>query len=76
MSIEIRETIIPLNIEEELKDSYLDYSMSVIVAQALPDVRDGFKPVHRRILYGMKVENNPTKIKDSIYGNYIRNRFD
>jgi DNA gyrase subunit A len=57
MSIEIRETIIPLNIEEELKDSYLDYSMSVIVARALPDVRDGFKPVHRRILFGMKELN-------------------
>ncbi len=53
MAIELHETVIPLNIEEELKDSYLDYSMSVIVARALPDVRDGFKPVHRRILYGM-----------------------
>ena len=53
MAIELHETIIPLSIEEELKDSYLDYSMSVIVARALPDVRDGFKPVHRRILFGM-----------------------
>lgn len=42
-----------INIEEEMKKSYIDYSMSVIVARALPDVRDGFKPVHRRILYGM-----------------------
>ena len=42
-----------VNIEEEMKSSYIDYSMSVIVARALPDVRDGFKPVHRRILYGM-----------------------
>lgn len=42
-----------INIEEEMKSSYIDYSMSVIVARALPDVRDGFKPVHRRILYGM-----------------------
>ena len=45
--------IIRINIEEEMKSSYIDYSMSVIVARALPDVRDGFKPVHRRILYGM-----------------------
>ena len=47
------EKIIQINIEEEMKSSYIDYSMSVIVARALPDVRDGFKPVHRRILYGM-----------------------
>ena len=45
--------ILRINIEEEMKKSYIDYSMSVIVARALPDVRDGFKPVHRRILYGM-----------------------
>ena len=45
--------IMKINIEEEMKSSYIDYSMSVIVARALPDVRDGFKPVHRRILYGM-----------------------
>ena len=45
--------IIKINIEEEMKSSYIDYSMSVIVSRALPDVRDGFKPVHRRILYGM-----------------------
>ena len=48
-----RDRIIRINIEEEMKSSYIDYSMSVIVARALPDVRDGFKPVHRRILYGM-----------------------
>jgi len=47
------ENIIPVLIEEEMKDSYLDYSMSVIVSRALPDVRDGLKPVHRRVLYGM-----------------------
>lgn len=47
------EKIIPVNIEEEMQNSYLDYSMSVIVARALPDVRDGLKPVHRRVLYGM-----------------------
>ena len=51
MSVEDR--IIRVNLEEEMKTSYIDYSMSVIVARALPDVRDGFKPVHRRILYGM-----------------------
>ena len=47
------EKIIPINIEEEMKSKYIDYSMSVIVSRALPDVRDGLKPVHRRILYGM-----------------------
>ncbi len=50
--------IIKINIEDEMKSSYIDYSMSVIVARALPDVRDGFKPVHRRILYGMMGINN------------------
>lgn len=48
-----QDRILKINIEEEMKSSYIDYSMSVIVARALPDVRDGFKPVHRRILYGM-----------------------
>ncbi|RLD17093.1 DNA gyrase subunit A, partial [candidate division KSB1 bacterium] len=47
------EKIIPILIEDEMRNSYLDYSMSVIVARALPDVRDGLKPVHRRVLYGM-----------------------
>ena len=47
------EKIIKVNIEEEMKSAYIDYSMSVIVARALPDVRDGLKPVHRRVLYGM-----------------------
>jgi DNA gyrase subunit A len=47
------EKIIPVNIEDEMKSSYIDYSMSVIVSRALPDVRDGFKPVHRRVLFGM-----------------------
>ena len=58
-----RDRIIQVNIEEEMQSSYIDYSMSVIVARALPDVRDGFKPVHRRILYGMlgigNTRNNP-----------------
>lgn len=48
-----QDRVMKINIEEEMKSSYIDYSMSVIVARALPDVRDGFKPVHRRILYGM-----------------------
>lgn len=49
-----QDRIMKINIEEEMKKSYIDYSMSVIVARALPDVRDGFKPVHRRILFGMR----------------------
>ena len=56
-----QDRIIKINIEEEMKSSYIDYSMSVIVARALPDVRDGFKPVHRRILYGMMVVKNYEK---------------
>src|SRR5581483_691824 len=47
------ETIIPINIEEQMKTAYIDYSMSVIVSRALPDARDGLKPVHRRVLFGM-----------------------
>lgn len=50
--------IIPINIESEMKSAYIDYSMSVIVSRALPDVRDGFKPVHRRVLFGMNELNN------------------
>lgn len=49
-----KQTVIPINIEEEMKTAYIDYSMSVIVSRALPDVRDGMKPVHRRILYAMQ----------------------
>ena len=57
-----QDRIIKINIEEEMKSSYIDYSMSVIVARALPDARDGLKPVHRRILYGMmKAGNVSTK---------------
>ena len=47
------EKLIPINIEDEMKSAYIDYSMSVIVSRALPDVRDGLKPVHSRVLYGM-----------------------
>ncbi len=60
-----QDRILKINIEDEMKSSYIDYSMSVIVARALPDVRDGFKPVHRRILYGMlgigNTSSNPYK---------------
>lgn len=63
MSEEIGEKIIKINIEEEMKTAYIDYSMSVIVARALPDVRDGLKPVHRRILYDMSSELNLTSDK-------------
>src|SRR5947207_4730495 len=48
----------PVNIEDEMRKSYLDYAMSVIIGRALPDVRDGLKPVHRRILYGMYEQGN------------------
>lgn len=50
---ELAKEILPVNIEDELKQSYLDYAMSVIVGRALPDARDGLKPVHRRVLYAM-----------------------
>nr|MCU0936570.1 DNA gyrase subunit A [Gammaproteobacteria bacterium] len=50
--------VLPVNIEEELKQSYLDYAMSVIVGRALPDVRDGLKPVHRRVLFAMSELGN------------------
>ncbi len=67
--------IIKVNIEEEMKSSYIDYSMSVIVARALPDVRDGFKPVHRRILYGMMglgtTHDKPTKKSARIVGEVL-----
>ena len=49
-----RQNIIPISIEDEMRGAYIDYSMSVIVSRALPDVRDGLKPVHRRVLFGMQ----------------------
>ena len=52
------ESVSPIGIVDELKQSYLDYAMSVIVSRALPDVRDGFKPVHRRVMYAMHVLSN------------------
>lgn len=69
------ERIIPINIEEEMKTAYIDYSMSVIVSRALPDVRDGLKPVHRRVLYGMLdlgvMHNRPYKKSARIVGEVL-----
>ena len=69
------EKIIPINIEEEMKTAYIDYSMSVIVSRALPDVRDGLKPVHRRVLYGMLdlglSSNRPYKKSARIVGEVL-----
>ncbi len=72
------ETIIPINIEEEMKAAYIDYSMSVIVSRALPDVRDGLKPVHRRVLFGMldlgvtysKAHKKSARIVGEVLGKY------
>ena len=73
--IEDEDRIIKVNIEEEMKTSYIDYSMSVIVARAVPDVRDGFKPVHRRILYGMMglgiTHDKPTRKSARIVGDVL-----
>ena len=73
------EKIIPVYIEDEVKDSYLNYAMSVIVGRALPDVRDGLKPVHRRILYAMQELNlehsKPKNVRVSwakLWANIIR----
>jgi DNA gyrase subunit A len=70
-----RQRILPTNIEDEMKDSYMDYSMSVIVSRALPDVRDGLKPVHRRVLHGMNElamqYNRPYKKSARIVGEVL-----
>ncbi len=75
MAEETRERIIPVNIEAEMKTAYIDYSMSVIVSRALPDVRDGLKPVQRRILYGMRemglYHNRPYKKSARIVGDVM-----
>src|SRR5437868_12644899 len=67
-----RDRVIQINIEEQMKTAYIDYSMSVIVGRALPDVRDGFKPVHRRVLFGMhelgNASNKPYKKSARIVG--------
>jgi DNA gyrase subunit A len=71
----VNEKIIPVDIEDEMKGSYIDYAMSVIVARALPDVRDGLKPVHRRVLYGMSelglAPNRPYKKSARIVGEVL-----
>jgi DNA gyrase subunit A len=71
----VSEKIIPVDIEEEMKGSYIDYAMSVIVARALPDVRDGLKPVHRRVLFGMQdlglASNRPYKKSARIVGEVL-----
>ncbi|MEJ2536080.1 MAG: DNA gyrase subunit A, partial [Calditrichia bacterium] len=70
-----RQRILPTNIEDEMKESYMDYSMSVIVSRALPDVRDGLKPVHRRVLHGMNElgmqYNRPYKKSARIVGEVL-----
>lgn len=72
---QLNEKVIPVDIEEEMKGSYIDYSMSVIVARALPDVRDGLKPVHRRVLFGMQelglASNRPYKKSARIVGEVL-----
>ena len=55
---EVGQEILSVSLEDEMQQSYLDYAMSVIVGRALPDVRDGLKPVHRRVLYAMRVLSN------------------
>jgi len=73
--MEIAHESIPVNIEDEMKRSYIDYAMSVIIGRALPDVRDGLKPVHRRILYAMNELGNdwdkPYKKSARIVGDVI-----
>jgi DNA gyrase subunit A len=70
-----RQSIIPINIEDEMRGAYIDYSMSVIISRALPDVRDGLKPVHRRVLYGMQElgvnYNKPYKKSARIVGEVL-----
>src|SRR6201996_3765013 len=72
---EFAREILPVNLEDEMRQSYLDYAMSVIVGRALPDVRDGLKPVHRRVLYAMRVlgndYNRPYKKSARIVGDVI-----
>ena len=72
---EIAKETLPANLEQEMRQSYLDYAMSVIVGRALPDVRDGLKPVHRRVLYAMSVLNNdwnkPYKKSARVVGDVI-----
>ena len=75
MMTELAKQIFPVNLEDEMKQSYLDYAMSVIVGRALPDVRDGLKPVHRRVLYAMRELGNefnkPYKKSARVVGDVI-----
>jgi DNA gyrase subunit A len=75
MADEVKGKVIPISIEDEVRTSFLNYSMSVIVARALPDVRDGLKPIHRRILYsmsemGVRTNTKAAKIVGDIMGKY------
>ncbi len=78
MAVSENENIIPINIEDEMRGAYIDYSMSVIISRALPDVRDGLKPVHRRVLYGMldlglnhnKAHKKSARIVGEVLGKY------
>jgi len=69
--------LVPVNIEDEMRRSYVDYAMSVIIGRALPDIRDGLKPVHRRILYGMRdmglTPNRPYRKCAKIVGEVMGN---
>ena len=73
--LSVANELLPISLETEMKRSYLDYAMSVIVGRALPDVRDGFKPVHRRVLYAMNelknTHNNPTKKSARVVGEVL-----
>jgi len=73
--VEFAKEVLPVNLEDEMKQSYLDYAMSVIVGRALPDVRDGLKPVHRRVLFAMSVLGNswnkPYKKSARVVGDVI-----
>ena len=72
---EVAQELLSVSLEEEMQQSYLDYAMSVIVGRALPDVRDGLKPVHRRVLHAMRVLNNdynkPYKKSARVVGDVI-----
>ena len=73
--VDIAQELLPVSLEAEMKRAYLDYAMSVIVGRALPDVRDGLKPVHRRVLYAMEqmgnTYNRPTKKSARVVGDVI-----
>ena len=74
-ALSVAHELLPISLESEMKRSYLDYAMSVIVGRALPDVRDGLKPVHRRVLHAMNeiknTHNNPTKKAARVVGEVL-----